>query len=61
LLADIGALALDRGDHYPVIRIRGPRRSRHPTPPHRTATSPHRLTVGLRRIVEATYNSWFSN
>ncbi len=65
LLAEIGTLMLDRSDDYPKIRnqlhARGPddldieRRGTKPPP-----GTPHRLTLGLRWVVEAT-NTWWSN
>jgi transposase len=65
LLDDIGTLCLDRGYDYPAIRAglhaRGiteldiQRRGTKPPP-----GTPHRLTLGLRWIVEAT-NTWWSN
>lgn len=65
LLGDIDTLHLDRGYDYPVVRERitalgvddviTQRRGTKPAP-----GTPHRLTLGLRWIVEAT-NSWWSN
>jgi transposase len=65
LLADIETLHLDRGYDYPVIARRlatyglveldVQRRGTKPDPGR-----PHRLTLGLRWIVEAA-NSWWSN
>jgi transposase len=65
LLADIGTMTLDRSYDYPAIRAglhaRGlteldiQRRGTKPPP-----GTPHRLTLGLRWIVEAT-NTWWSN
>jgi transposase len=65
LLADIGTLHLDRSYDYPAIRQRLAvyglsdldiqRRGTKPEP-----GTPHRLTLGLRWIVEAT-NTWWSN
>ena len=65
LLADVGTLHLDRGYDYPAVRHRiagygltdldVQRRGTRPPP-----GAPHRLTLGLRWIVEAT-NSWWSN
>jgi transposase len=65
LLADIGTVSLDRGYDYPAIRerlhVRGltdldiQRRGTKPPP-----GAPHRLTLGLRWVVEAT-NTWWSN
>ena len=64
-LADIGMLHLDRGYDYPKIRRQliatgitdFDIQERGTKPPE---GSPHRLTLGLRWIVEAT-NSWLSN
>ncbi len=65
LLGDVELLALDRGYDFPVIRERLAgynlteleiqKRGTKPSP-----GTPHRLTLGLRWIVEAL-NSWFSN
>ena len=66
LLTDIGTLHLDRGYDYPVVRARLDddygldqceiqRRGTKPAP-----SQPHRLTLGLRWIVESA-NSWWSN
>ena len=65
LLGDIGTLCLDRGYDYPAIRDRLAayglteldiqKRGTKPKP-----GEPHRITLGLRWIVEAT-NSWWSN
>jgi hypothetical protein len=65
LLAEIGTLTLDRSYDYPKIRnqlhARGldnldiQRRGTKPPP-----GTPHRLTLGLRWVVEAT-NTWWSN
>ncbi len=65
LLADIGTLTLDRGYDYPVIRTRLAGHGLHDLDIQRRGTkpppgTPHRLTLGLRWIVEAT-NSWFTN
>ncbi len=65
LLGDVELLALDRGYDFPVIRERLAGynlteleiQKRGTKPPPGT---PHRLTLGLRWIVEAL-NSWFSN
>ncbi len=65
LLADIGTLCLDRGYDYPKIRAmlndvglcELDIQKRGTKPPKGT---PHRLTLGLRWIVEAA-NSWLSN
>ncbi len=65
LLVDIGTLSLDRGYDYPVVRERLAERGlveldiqrRGTKPPPGT---PHRLTLGVRWIVEAT-NTWWSN
>ncbi len=65
LLADVETLHLDRGYDYPVVRERLAsygiveldiqRRGTKPAP-----GEPHRLTLGLRWIVEAA-NSWWTN
>jgi transposase len=65
LLEEIGTISLDRSYDYPVIRARLnsygltdldiQKRGTKPAP-----GEPHRLTLGLRWIVEAT-NSWWSN
>lgn len=65
LIDDIELLSLDRGYDYPVIRTRLgdyglteldiQKRGTKPPP-----GTPHRLTLGLRWIVEAL-NSWWSN
>lgn len=65
LIADIELLTLDRGYDYPAVRARLAgyglteleiqRRGTKPAP-----GTPHRLTLGLRWIVEAL-NSWWSN
>jgi transposase len=65
LIADIETLSLDRGYDYPIVRTRLAgygltdldiqRRGTKPPP-----GTPHRLTLGLRWIVEAT-NTWWSN
>lgn len=65
LLGDIDTLHLDRGYDYPIVRERltalglddviTQRRGTKPTP-----GTPHRLTLGLRWIVEAP-NSWWSD
>lgn len=65
LLADIGTLHLDRSYDYPVIEARIAAAGIVDTDIQRRGTKPkpgepHRLTLGLRWIVEAT-NSWFSN
>jgi len=65
LLADIELLTLDRGYDYPVVRTRLAGyglteldiQKRGSKPPPGT---PHRITLGLRWIVEAL-NSWWSN
>ena len=65
LLVDVGILSLDRGYDYPAVRARLAERGlveldiqrRGTKPPPGT---PHRLTLGLRWIVEAT-NTWWSN
>lgn len=65
LFGDIGTLSLDRGYDYPVVRARLADRGlvdldiqRRGTKPNKG--EPHRLTLGLRWIVEAT-NTWWSN
>jgi transposase len=65
LLADIGTLCLDRSYDYPVIRARLDARGLHDHDIQKRGTKPapgepHRLTLGLRWIVEAT-NTWWSN
>ena len=65
LIGDVELLALDRGYDYPVVleRLAGyglveleiQKRGTKPPP-----GTPHRLTLGLRWIVEAL-NSWWSN
>ena len=65
LLADIGILSLDRGYDYPVVRDRLAARGLvdldiQPRGTKPKKGEPHRLTLGLRWIVEAT-NSWWSN
>jgi transposase len=65
LIADIETLSLDRGYDYPIVRTRLAgygltdldiqRRGTKPPP-----GTPHRLTLGLRWMVEAT-NTWWSN
>lgn len=65
LLADVGTLSLDRSYDHPKIRAQLHDRGldnldiqkRGTKPPPGT---PHRLTLGLRWIVEAT-NTWWSN
>ena len=65
LLADIELLTLDRGYDYPVVRVRLAGyglteldiQKRGTKPPPGT---PHRITLGLRWIVEAL-NSWWTN
>jgi transposase len=65
LLIDVGTLSLDRGYDSPAVRARLAKRGlveldiqrRGTKPPPGT---PHRLTLGLRWIVEAT-NTWWSN
>ena len=64
-LTDVGTVTLDRGYDYPAIGDRLhdrrltnldiQRRGTKPAP-----GTPHRLTLGLRWIVEAT-NTWWSN
>jgi transposase len=65
LLADSGTLSLDRGYDYPVVRARLAERGLIDLDIQRRGTkplpgAPHRLTLGLRWIVEAT-NTWWSN
>lgn len=65
LLPDVGTVTLDRGYDYPVIRDRLHDRGLHDLDIQHRGTkpppgSPHRLTLGLRWIVEAT-NTWWSN
>ncbi len=65
LLADIELLSLDRGYDYPVVRDRLARRGLTEVDIQRRGTkpppgTPHRLTLGLRWIVESA-NSWLSN
>ena len=65
LLTDIGTLHLDRSYDYPVIEARLAAAGIADTDIQRRGTKPkpgqpHRLTLGLRWIVEAT-NSWLSN
>ena len=65
LLADIGTLSLDRGYDYPVVRARLAARGLVDLDIQRRGTkpppgAPHRLTLGVRWIVEAT-NTWWSN
>jgi transposase len=65
LLADIGTVTLDRSYDYPAIRQRLHERGLTDLDIQRRGTkpspgAPHRLTLGLRWIVEAT-NTWWSN
>ena len=65
LLADIGTVTLDRGYDYPAIRARLHARGLTDLDIQRRGTkrppgTPHRLTLGLRWVVEAT-NTWWSN
>ena len=65
LLEDIGTLSLDRGYDYPAVRARLEARGLTELDIQRRGTKPkprepHRLTLGLRWIVEAT-NTWWSN
>jgi len=65
LLVDIGTLSLDRGYDYPVVRARLEARGLTDLDIQKRGTKPkpgepHRLTLGLRWIVEAT-NTWWSN
>src|SRR5215217_400891 len=62
---DIDTITLDRGYDYPAIRARLNDRGFHDLDIQRRGTKPppgepHRLTLGLRWIVEAT-NTWWSN
>ena len=65
LLVDVATLHLDRSYDYPIIETRIAATGIVDTDIQRRGTKPapgqpHRLTLGLRWIVEAT-NSWFSN
>jgi transposase len=65
LLADVGTVTLDRSYDYPAIRARLHDRGLSDLDIQRRGTkpppgAPHRLTLGLRWIVEAT-NTWWSN
>jgi transposase len=65
LLEDIGTLSLDRGYDYPAVRARLGTRGLTELDIQKRGTKPkpgepHRLTLGLRWIVEAT-NTWLSN
>lgn len=65
LLGDIGTVTLDRSYDYPAIRQRLHDRGLTDLDIQRRGTkpppgAPHRLTLGLRWIVEAT-NTWWSN
>ena len=65
LLEDIGTLSLDRGYDYPAVRARLEARGLTELDIQKRGTKPrpgepHRLTLGLRWIVEAT-NTWLSN
>lgn len=65
LLADIDTLHLDRGYDFPAIRDRLARYALTELDVQKRGTKPepgepHRLTLGLRWIVEAA-NSWWSN
>ena len=65
LLGEIGTLTLDRSYDYPKIRARLAERGLTQLDIQRRGTkpppgAPHRLTLGLRWIVEAA-NSWWSN
>lgn len=65
LLGEIGTVTLDRGYDYPTIRARLHDRGLNDHDIQRRGTkpppgTPHRLTLGLRWIVEAT-NTWWSN
>ena len=65
LVADIGTLCLDRSYDYPKVRNQLHQRGLTDLDIQRRGTkpppgTPHRLTLGLRWIVEAT-NSWWTN
>ena len=65
LLADIGTVSLDRSYDYPAIRAQLHQRGLDDLDIQKRGTKPepgqpHRLTLGLRWIVEAA-NSWWSN
>lgn len=65
LLEEIGTLSLDRGYDYPTVRARLAARGLTDLDIQKRGTKPkpgepHRLTLGLRWIVEAT-NTWLSN
>ena len=65
LINDIELLSLDRGYDYPVVRQRLAGYGLHQLDIQRRGTkpppgAPHRLTLGLRWIVESA-NSWLSN
>jgi transposase len=65
LLSDVGTVTLDRSYDYPAIRQRLHDRGLSDLDIQRRGTkpppgAPHRLTLGLRWIVEAT-NTWWSN
>jgi len=65
LLVEVGTLHLDRGYDYPAVRDRLARYGLSDLDVQRRGTKPepgepHRLTLGLRWIVEAA-NSWWSN
>jgi transposase len=64
LIADIETLSLDRGYDYPIVRTRLAGYGLTDLDIQRRGTkppgTPHRLTLGLRWIVEAT-NTWWSN
>jgi transposase len=65
LLAEIGTLSLDRSYDYPKIRAQLHAHGLHDLDIQKRGTKPkpgepHRLTLGLRWIVEAT-NTWWSN
>ena len=65
LLEDIGTVSLDRSYDYPAIRARLHAYGLQDLDIQKRGTKPnkgepHRLTLGLRWIVEAT-NSWWSN
>lgn len=65
LLEEIGTLTLDRGYDYPAIKTRLHNRGLTQLDIQKRGTKPkpgdpHRLTLGLRWVVEAA-NSWWSN
>lgn len=65
LIEDIELLSLDRGYDYPIVRARLAERGLTELDIQKRGTKPppgaaHRITLGLRWIVEST-NSWWSN